>query len=775
MPERMANISEMEQSSLNDIVASMYERVAQLESMLSDVGFQSQETRKRKFPIKQQSSKEQSMSRALCVETIDPKRENRVRFFHPRITEPETKVLELPFARPISSMGGIDDSGLNWVPPAGATLCLVFNNGDRSQAFYIGTTWPRNRKRSDHGYQGMREYQAIYEGHRGGYTRPELDEKQVLVQWNTESYNGPDLDNTKAFIDSPFEQMRSTFPNIYGFKTPEKHMLKMVDGDAKCNRRWKRIELLSGCGNWMIFKDDHLHYGGQWAHPSCPPDPGGGTAELCSISDSDLPYLTDIKGKPIEKESLCRPNCSASAGLSCESIIQGHPSTPNNPAPVKTKYDRTNVGTNPYFKHKNECRPYRGPGTPQNNRCHLPQSGIQMLSISGHTWVMDDSVEEPKGKPEWERSLSPFDFGCNDKYLGVMWMKSATGHLFAMSDVEKEPKLRGTQNFIKLLTATGNKIELNDHTEPEKDCPGCPPNYAGEQRGIHLESTSQHVIKMIDHLNKQCGPCRSEGGTPENKATRAYIQIRSGYGLEMRYNDDFSQRETQQQWIQIFHPHCAGDEDKKCNACEECECRGPHIMRFQGRPKGEPGVIYLRAGGHSIRQTYDMDIVLVGDKECNPSDKFTYVTKKFITAAEDVHFRYTGELHIFFAEKKILLMAGRDCPPKEGKKCCAPCLYSVIISRCPVLCPVTKILHWTEDAMSERVFASGHHPCQDPPDCGSGCEAYFAAMAKCGKKGCVEDEEEGTEIDTGQGTVTVGGSTPQTQQGDTSPSEGPQL
>lgn len=761
----MSNNNETEQSPLMDIVNSLYERVNELETVLSVVGSQAQETRKRKIPSHEQENREPGMSRALCVETIDPRGRNRIRFYHPRLCSPETKVNELPFAHPISAMGGIDDSGLNWVPPAGSTVCLLFNNGDRAQAFYIGTTWASKRFSSDHGYQGMREYQAIYEGHRKGYLVGPNDESQIYPPWNTESYNGPDLNQTSKFIESKEEQIRRTFPNIYGFKTPEKHMFKMVDGDPKCNRRWKRMEMLSGCGNWMIFKDDHLHYGGQWAHNSC----GGGSGEevdTCAESNNEIPYLTDIAGKPIEKSSQCgEGECTESSGSSCSNIIQGHPSTPNDPSPVETKHKDTNKGTNPWFKHENECRPYKGPGTPQNNKCTLPQSGIQMMSISGHTWVFDDSVEEPRGKPEWERSTKDFDFGCNDKYLGLMWMKSATGHLFAMSDVESKPQLRGDQNFIKLKSATGNKIELNDHTEPQQDCPGCPPNYAGDQRGIHIQSTSNHVINMVDHLNKQCSPCRKEGGTPENNATRAYIQIKSGYGSEMRFSDDFSQRETQQQWVQIFHPQCAGDEDNNCNSCDECECRGPHILRFQGRPKGEPGVVYLRSGGHSIRQTYDMDVVLVGDKECNPSDKFTYVSKKFVTASEDTHFRYTGELHIFFAEKKILLMAGRDCPPKEGNKCCGPCLYGVIISRCPILCPLTGITHWTEKAVSERVFASGNHPCQSPPDCGSGCDEYFQKVATCGKKGCVEEEDEGIDIDTGTGTVNVGGNTPQTQRG----------
>jgi hypothetical protein len=213
----------------------------------------------------------------------------------------------------------------------------------------------------------------------------------------------------------------------------------------------------------------------------------------------------------------------------------------------------------------------------------------------------------------------------------------------------------------------------------------------------------------------------------------------------MRYNDDNSQEQTQNQWIQITHPQCVNPEtDDKCN-----RERGPHFLRFQGRPQGEPGIVFLRAGGHAIRQTYDMDIVLVGDKDKNPSDKFTYVSKKHIRATEDIDFRYSGELHIFFAEKYILLMAGRDCLPPPGKKCCGPCLYPVIIGRCPVICPLTGILHWTEMAMSERVFASGW---ASPP-----CPPAILCHGAGAKKGCKEGDEESQNIDTGNGNVTVGG------------------
>lgn len=731
-----------------NVLEQLQKRIEELEMMVTHLGTTLQETKRRAFPSKTQTVSLDGMTRALCIETIDPWKENRVRFYHPKLHDPETNFLSLPFATPINPMGGFDDSGLNWVPPAGSTLCIIFDNGNRDAPYYMGTTWHRDRGPGGRDLLNQfpnREYEAVYQGHRKGYAVGPNDESQVYPPWNTESYNGRDIDTTTEFILDPNEQKRTTYPNIYGFKTPEKHMLKMVDGNAKCNRRWKRLEIQSSRGNYMIFKDDHMHYGGQWAHPNCGV---GGDVNQCSEHSGQFPYLTDVHGNPIEGEQLCKPNCAQQSGESCERILGGHPRTPKG-----TKYEGSQSGANPFFKHQNECRPVKGPGTPQNNKLDLPQTGIQFISISGQSFLMDDSVEEPRKTPIWERSLESFDFGCNDKFLGKIEMKTATGHKFEMNDIEEETELRGVQNKIELLTATGNKIEMNDETvlpagESSDSC------YAGPRRGIHLESTSKHEIHMVDELNEQCSPPRKEGGTPVAKATQAYVQLISGYGLETRWNDDNSQEQTERQYIQILHPQQArSGADPQANIE-----RGPHFMRFQGRPQGEPGVIFLRAGGHSIRSTYDMDIVLVGDKEKNPSDKFTYVSKMFITATEDVHFRYSGELHIFFAEKQILLMAGRDCPPQEGKRCKGPCLYPVIIARCPVICPLTGITHWTEKAISERVFASGHHPCQDPPDCSGGdCSEYESAMA--GAEGPPCDNEFGeTEIDTGAGVVTATGS-----------------
>lgn len=786
----------------SQLISHLLKRISDLEIIVTDIGQNTRASRKHRFLSKKQTAVYMGLSRALVVETIDPFKENRVRYFHPILHNPNTPLLRLPFASPVSNMGGFDDCGCSWVPPAGSTIIVFFEAGSRDSCFYLGTTWHRDRGVGGSEFPvAFREWQ-IYAGHRKGYfigpRGDPNDESQVLPPWNTENYNSKDFDDERHFTNNTLDQMRVTFPNIYGFKTPEKHMMKMVDGNAKCNRRWKRLEIMSSCGNWMCFKDDHLHYGGQWAHPSCPPDPGAPphiNDTICTQHTGqewpegknwanhpkgNLPLLTDIIGRPIEK-----PICMKHVEPCKEPLKQdirilaatyshevtgpenvtlaasihwpfAHSSTPGYPPYPPTKYYRTQWGANPYFKHKNECRPYKGPGTPQNNKCELNQTGIQFLSISGHTFVMDDSVEEPRGVPTWERSMEGFDYGCNNVYSGVMYMKSSTGHSFAMSDAEDCTGVRGKKNYIELKSGNGNYIRLDDETfkarTPGKQVSAegqkCPPDYAGPHRGIVLWSTSNHKIRMIDHMNLQCGPPRTEGGIPANNATKAFIQIQSGYGLEMRFQDSNSQKITQKQWIQITHPQCAGETDHQCNSCKECICRGPHIFRMQGRPRGVDGVVYLRAGGHSIRQTYAMDIVIVGDKKCNPSDKFTYVSKKHIRCTEDIDFRYSGELHIFFAEKQILLMAGRDCPPPPGKKCKGPCLYNVIVARCPTVCLFTGILHWTEKSMSERVFASAYHPCQVP--CGGGdCETYFQQMAKAGGKGCVEDGGGGPNIDIG--------------------------
>jgi hypothetical protein len=629
---------------------------------------------------------------AICIETIDIWKQNRIRWFSPIFHKKSMRITELPWANAVSNLGGFDDCGATWVPPAGCTVAILFENGNRASPYYIGTTWHRNRGPDGGAHNWgitIDEYQKIWDGKRGGYLVGPDDGSQVFPPWNTENYNGYDLSSVVDFSSNPEAQRLITYPHIYGLKTPEKHMIKMVDGDPKCGRKWKRFEIMSSCGNWIMLKDDHLHYAGQWAHPDCggPVIQDGETSCLEDAQTKSLedvlkvgfdaadPFTPDDIGLAIEEQRLKdyiagnTTDITPKAGqkyekTSCEGkksnkkIIGGHPST----GAKSTKYYKSQVGANPFFKHKQECRPYKGPQTPQNNTCDLPQSGIQIMSISGHTFVMDDSVEEPSGDPTWDRE---FDFGCNNHYVGRTYWKSATGHLIEMSDVESPQgdqgaNLRGQDNYIKILTATGNKIELNDHTESKPDCPGCPPNIAGSERGIHLRSTSNHTIDMVDEGNEQCAPCRMEGGEPKPKAKKAFVRIRTGYGLEMNFKDEESQEETQQQNIQIFCPMKDNQE------------RGPHIHRYQEAPSG-PGLVFLRVGGNLVTMTYDNHFTIVGDEEKNPSNLVEVVTKANVVYTKEEYINVTDKMHLFKAKDMILLLAGQDAGEEEcGGGCGGP-------------------------------------------------------------------------------------------------------
>lgn len=575
---------------------------------------------------------------ALCVDTNDPIQQNRIRFFSPALNHPDTPLDHLNWAWPISPFGGFDDCGVTWVPPAGSTVCIIFDRGQRNAAFYLGTTWSRNRGPLEaHNFNyDMREYYQLHAGHRRGYIVGKNDESQSLPPWNTENYNTFDYNSPVTFEQDPEHIKHRTYPHIYGFKTPQKHMLKMVDGNYKCNHRWKRFELLSSCGNFMIFKDDHLHPAVQCINPGAEQP-----ADRCH----------DEEGNPLVDPEDC-----------------------------EVERDPENEPLNIYFKHENEMRPYVGPQTPQNNRVELEQSGIQLLSRSGHTFAFDDSVEQPRYSPEWELSARPFDFGCTDRFTGKTFWKSATGHLIEMSDYEEEEKIRGDENYIRLRSACGNLIELNDHTTAEE--------LAGERRGITLRSTSNHSIEMIDNENEQSAPERRDGGQPEPKAKRAFVRIRSGYGLEIALNDYLpgeeegapgSQEETINQHIQIFCPQKDNEE------------RGPHIMRFQEKEEG-PGQVWLHAGGDYVCTTHDNHVTVVGDIDENPSNKITVSSQHNVVSTENMYYN-VAEKHAFYAKDFILLMVGEECKPIEGDEC-QPCVW-------PVLCLSPKGI-----TISDKVFVS---------------------------------------------------------------------
>lgn len=647
------------QTSIKGQVQDLDQRLMQMEARFAELGYDMKRIvvseHKKRWKFIPQSETYFGLYTALCVDTIDPLKQGRVRFYSPELNTTDTQIEQCEWAWPISAMGGFDDCGLVWVPPAGSLLCIIFGRGSRRYPYYIGTTWARNRgPDGEHNFGfNVQEFYDIHEGHRKGYLVGSNDGSQSLPQWNTENYNGLDVhDRVQEYDTDSIAQRKITYPNVYGFKTPQKHYYKMVDGNYKCGNKYKRIEIGSSLNNWMIFKDDFLHPAGEWAHPQCNCGGEGGDETLCNDAD----------GNPLEKDGTCvdpksRPKCA-----------------------------------NPYFKHQNECAPYKGPGTPQDNKAALNQSGIQLLTRGGITMIMDDSVDQPRVPSDglaWENGMYGYDFGCTNKCMSKFKVVSLTGHRIEMSDEEDVEENRGPKNYIRLLSACGNLVELNDETKNKR--------LAGAKRGITLQSTSKHTIEMIDEDNEQASPIRQEIGKPDDesmadidptsrpisKAKKAFIRIRTGYGLEMKFQDEASQEETQQQHIQILSPQKDNKE------------RGPHIMRFQEAPENA-GYVMLRVGGNYLCSTYDNHYTIVGEEK-NPSDKITIVSKNTYIQTEETYIN-KAKMQMFIADDAIVLDAGLDCPDETGKK--SGCLSPVLVWQ-PGCFPNTGRI-----AISDRVFAT---------------------------------------------------------------------
>lgn len=686
-------LSELERGTSNNTglkgeVTELQNRIKALEQRFGDMGYSAQQLVKSEiqaaYSVESQSECLYGLQLGLCVSTIDPLKQNRVRFFHPALHNPDTPMKALPFADPVSAgFPGFDDCGVTWVPPAGTALALIFQNGHRESPFYFGSIWNRDRGNPTTFGCPVPEWD-IWRGTRGGYLIGKDDETQVYPPWNTWNYNGFDTDSIVDFENDPEAQKRITYPHIYGIKEPEKGYLRWHSGDRKCNLRWKHTVWSSSRGNFIYMKDDHLHPAGQEANPSlgC----GGGDASLCgTINDKD----------ELIKET---PACCTCGQENCP----GGPKCSSDPA-------NGSRCANPYFKRQEEGRPYVGPSTPLAPKVRLPQSGIHIQSLSGHNIEFDDSVESPTGKPSWDLD---FGFGCTNMYVGKCWWQSATGHYILMNDNEDNPENRSDKNLVRIQTACGNFIELNDHTIDKR--------IGGEKRGVKIMSTSTHMLHLSDKDNEQSSPPRQDGGVPTNQAKNAYVLLRSGYGHHVYMNDFHNQEEADRQFMQFYTPQIGNSE------------RGPHFMHMQVAPTG-PGFVVLRAGGVMWRSSYDDSVETVGE-ESHPANKFTDVTGRFITNCDDIYVNI-NKLTLFKVEDVIILAAGNDCPLSDdssdanqiaqdsfalAQKAAAdaqsgtltgteekgPCIYPVILAKKPWACPFTGWVHFDVPSMSDRLFAS---------------------------------------------------------------------
>ena len=172
------------------------------------------------------------MQLALCVSTDDPLGNGRIRIYHPVFdgeydsTLPESlpNVDQLPWARPISSFGGFDDSGSVWTPPAGSMVAIIYQNGNVNEPYYLGTIWNRHRGANGqhtqywYNYPYLDEYYKLYENRRDGYNFGDNTGDQVNQPWNTDNYRQYDWDDTESFYAFLEETNASTTPHQYGIQ-----------------------------------------------------------------------------------------------------------------------------------------------------------------------------------------------------------------------------------------------------------------------------------------------------------------------------------------------------------------------------------------------------------------------------------------------------------------------------------------------------------------------------------------------------------------------------
>jgi hypothetical protein len=244
---------------------------------------------------------------AFVVDTRDPWKAQRIRVYIPSIHRYEgLSIDKFPWALPCNPAGSLDEQGWAGVPPEGSTVWVTFELGHRDAPIWMGARWNVTRgtapdysssnELEDESYSlesggdgssgqssssedgasadlaqdgstNTNPLSFALEQQRWGEQRYEdhnpaanPDQRQLFPPWNNESYNGPDLKGSStAGALASTSTKPTTFPHIYGWKTPEKHFIQMHDGDFQENLKGKRLVIQSSRGHVLYFKDDCIN------------------------------------------------------------------------------------------------------------------------------------------------------------------------------------------------------------------------------------------------------------------------------------------------------------------------------------------------------------------------------------------------------------------------------------------------------------------------------------------------------------------------------------
>ena len=240
-----------------------------------------------------------------------------------------------------------------------------------------------------------------------------------------------------------------------------------------------------------------------------------------------------------------------------------------------------------------------------------------------------------------------------------------------------------------------------------------------EQEGLRkdlIEMVNHEVKTPLTVLKSQIDAFLEGVFKPEpHRLEKCKDEIVRLEGLMSRMEDYNTQEEvTQRQAIMLYAPQYT-------NCCDQ---PNPHIIRMQESPNC--GQILVRAGGDYVCSTEKDHLTVVGhsnesggtgyvrpdlgDEEgmaefckggcLGPRNKIVAVSKHTVHKSCKYYINI-AELHFFLADRKIILAAGKDCPPGEegGEK--GPCIWPVVV------------LQGNRLVASDRVYASAscNAPC----------------------------------------------------------------